>query len=79
MNFGRWNFMNEVWMSLHEWNKIKQNKQKQTNSWPLWQCVKIGLSYFLGQDLAPKKNVSSNIEQLVIFQSVLGGSIDLMN
>jgi hypothetical protein len=33
----------------------------------------------LGQDLGLQKNVSSNIGQLVTFQSILGSSIDLMS
>jgi len=39
--------------------------------------VKIGLSYFLGQDLAPKERRSSNIGQLVTLPNILGSLIGL--
>jgi len=75
MNFGRWNFLNEVWMSSHESNKINRNKQSLEPFGNVW---KLGCLTFWGKICSPpKKNISSNIAQLVTFQSILGSSIDL--
>jgi len=61
---------------------MKQNKTKliETNKLlsPLEMCENWVLTLWGKISPPPKNNISSNIGELVTFQSILGSSIDLM-